>query len=259
MVRGLQADRPGSGPRRLCRSPAVKPRHTAPPLRARAPPESGDGSPLRRREGRGREAHTAPAQRPARRQPSHEAAETRAPLHARAAASLLPPELPPDGRSRPQGARWPFRGGLDRTTRSCHGSGGHIGDQHDPGGDPAGDPEGRGAGTHHVIGHEGQQDLELVGVDADFGPDGVAGPDGTDGEQLGEGPRQRLRGAPALPQPRCPARSGRRRALPERGRRSVVAAPKKRPRSGTRGTRACTRQWGCTPGRRPVWLQGQES
>lgn len=48
--------------------------------------------------------------------------------------------------------------------------------------------------AHHVISHEGQQDLELVRVDADVGLDGVTGPDGTDFKQLvGEGSRQRLR------------------------------------------------------------------
>lgn len=49
------------------------------------------------------------------------------------------------------------------------------------------------AGTHHVIGHEGQQDLELVRVDADVGLDSVPGPDGTDFKELGAGGRGRQR------------------------------------------------------------------
>lgn len=38
----------------------------------------------------------------------------------------------------------------------------------------AGTKVGSWADTYHVIGHEGQQDLELVRVDADVGLDGIA-------------------------------------------------------------------------------------
>lgn len=37
-----------------------------------------------------------------------------------------------------------------------------------------GNPGGQQADPYHVIGHEGQQDLELVGVDTDVGLEGVA-------------------------------------------------------------------------------------
>lgn len=41
-----------------------------------------------------------------------------------------------------------------------------------------------GAYTHHVIGHEGQQNLELVWVDVEVGFDSISGPDRADVKEL---------------------------------------------------------------------------